>query len=160
MAFVPVLITGTASAQVYTFLESKALYKPLTAYKSVDPAYALQSFEAIDIGFPFRYFDKNLFFAMVNGRFVSFTPVSGDYDVLFPFYTDLTDLNPLVANSTQVNYALSGTAGSRVLTIEYKLAGILQDEILIGYVNFQVRLYEKNGDIEFPLRTPLYQFWL
>jgi hypothetical protein len=143
------LITGTASAQVYTFLESKALYKPLTAYKSVDPAFALQSFEPIDIGFPFRYFDKTYSSLWIMDGFISFTPVSGDYDVLFPFYTDLTDLNPLVANSTQVNYALSGTAGSRVLTIEYKLAGILQEELLIGYVNFQVRLYEKNGDIEF-----------
>lgn len=81
----------------------------------------------------FRYSDSN-----VN---------SGTWLALAPFYDDMTTAGGVDPLGTSMKYQLSGTAPNRVLTVEWIGMAVYQNTS--PDVNFQVKIYESTGVIEY-----------
>lgn len=143
-----VLLTYKSFGQVYTFSQHKAPFKELTTFTSLDPASVYDSFEMVDIGFGFKIQDKTYTSLFVIDGLVTFLPTSrGRYDV-FVFETELIDINPILPGASKVNYTTIGEAGERIFILEWNNAGIAPDDNLIGFIKFQLWLYEKSSAIE------------
>lgn len=79
------------------------------------------------------------------------TTYSGTYIALAPMYTDLWVSGGTASLSSSIKYRTTGTAPNRVFTAEY----INFDDFVAGTAsfNFQVKLYETTGKIEFVYGT-------
>ena len=78
---------------------------------------------------------------------------SGTYLALAPFYTDLWVGNAGVnAIANSIKYQVSGTAPNRIFTAEYISMDDWASAAVSNY-NFQVKLYESSGVIEFVYGT-------
>lgn len=75
------------------------------------------------------------------------TSYSGTYIALAPMYTDLWVSGGTAALANSIKYQTTGSAPNRVFTVEY----INFDDFAAGIAafNFQVKLYESSGRIEF-----------
>ena len=137
---------------------ANVIWNPLGMSTVVD---AIKS--KIPIGFPFVYAGSNYdtLFVSSNGFLVlaSYTPSgiinTGTNDlksvqygapILAPLWDDL-----IVPTGAKVSYNTTGTAGSRIFTLEWLNMGwdYFQKQPTLS---FQVKLYESNGDIEFTYR--------
>lgn len=87
-------------------------------------------------GGPYSY-DNNAFTS--NG--------SGTWLALAPFYDDMTAQGGTDALGNSIKYLVSGTAPNRVLTIEWINMAVYQNTS--PSLNFQVKLHETTGVIEF-----------
>jgi hypothetical protein len=148
-------ISSRSYGQIYTFSQSQSPYQELTDYKSLDLDYVYGSFDEAPLGFDFKVFGKTCSSVDVFKELVSFPFSFGSYSAVYPFFilnAELIDLNPQFPGSSQVNYTTMGVPGERIFVLEFKRAGIQhssQDsDTLLGFISFQLRLYEKNGDIE------------
>ena len=79
---------------------------------------------------------------------------SSDRPLLLPFGVDVIDRGSLGTTSlSTITYQTSGTAGSRIFTLQWKNAGFYFEGDSLGtfndFVNFQLRLFEATGVIEF-----------
>lgn len=147
-------------AQVYTFAQRQATYQELATYQSLSADEVLgdgtsSKLVEINLDFEFKFF-KNTYNSMIIGQGELLLtrnkpPFDGSVNAILPFLRSLASLNKLVPNFSEVKYATTGTPGNRILIVEWKRAGIYDSEVdeIIGYVSFQARLFEKNGDIEF-----------
>lgn len=142
-----------------------------TGYTETDEGYA----NDLPIGFTFNYNGATYTQFHINSNgFLSLGAAFTDGDVYWRNAVglnngpnngggtnDKTSSRPLIAPlwddmdmaaTTNMTYATSGTAGNRVLTVQWK-------EVLWRYVatapvvSFQVKLYESNGKIEFIYRS-------
>jgi hypothetical protein len=145
------LISCRSYGQIYTFSQSQLPYKELTDYKSLDLDYVYGSFDEAPLGFDFKVFGKTCSSVDVFKEFVSFPFSFGSYSAVYPFFilnAELIDLNPQFPGSSQVRYTTMGVPGEHIFVLEFKTAGIQNDDTLLGFINFQLWLHEKKGDIE------------
>lgn len=126
--------------------------------------------EATDIGFDFWYNgDRYTQYSVSTNGFIDFSnstddggPQCDDYGycnsqfsassagtwlALAPFYDDMTTGSGTDPLGTSIKHQLTGTAPNRILTIEW--SGMAVYGNTTPDLNFQVRLYETSGRIEF-----------
>ncbi len=72
---------------------------------------------------------------------------SGTWLTLAPFYDDMTAQGGVDALGNSIKYLLSGTAPNRILTVEWINMAVYLNTT--PSINFQVKLYETTGVIEF-----------
>ncbi len=144
----------------YVFSKSTMAYSDLSGAISLngnsnwdDPEYK------IFIGFPFKLYDKTLDTIYIGygvGGLLSdlYTMNTDAKYIIAPFEADLIDRGIISGVSTSpISYKVEGSAGNRILKIEYKNAGFYMEYDSLGttndYVNFQAWLYEGSNKIEF-----------
>lgn len=76
---------------------------------------------------------------------------TGTYLALAPFYDDMTAQGGTSALGNSIKYLVSGTAPNRVLTVEWINMAVYLNTT--PSINFQVKLYETTGVIEFVYGT-------
>lgn len=86
-----------------------------------------------------------------NGAFSASTVANGTWLALAPFYDDMTTGAGSDPLGSSIKYQLSGTSPSRVLTIEW--AGMAVYNNTTPDLNFQVKIYETSGVIEYNYGT-------
>ncbi|HZV71447.1 MAG TPA: hypothetical protein VFG10_17970 [Saprospiraceae bacterium] len=147
-----------AHSQIYHFTASNKPYidlaggTPLVAGIWDDPVLV------IPIGFDFHYYDNTLqnLYIPSTYRFITLIDdtTAGIINQLVLFGSDLIDRGYLSGTQlSPITYKTSGTPGTRVLTVEWKNAGFFGEAFQFGtfddFVNFQLKLYEADGNIEF-----------
>jgi hypothetical protein len=152
------LMTVPVSGQTYHFSAESAEYEPIQGGQLLvndtwdDPE--LQ----IPIGFSFDLFTSTIQQLNLRANFtivsLASSPDAQIYSLMLLFGADLIDRGffentPL----SPIKYLVTGNTGSRVLTVEWENAGffgdLYADSISTDFVNFQLKLYEENGDIVF-----------
>lgn len=86
-----------------------------------------------------------------NTNFTSSNVSTGTWLALAPFYDDMTTRDGVDPLGTSIKYKLSGAAPNRVLTVEWDAMAVYQNTT--PDINFQVKLYETTGEIEFVYET-------
>lgn len=119
---------------------------------------------ALPIGFTFNYGGTNYTqFRMSSSGFITFNPTTSTNVVSNNLSTANADLRPIIAPlwddldgsgpaSSQASYLLSGTVGSRVLTIEWK-NWEWNFQSATPVISFQVKLFETSNVIMFAYRS-------
>ncbi len=153
-----IMATGLSFAQTYHFSVSSEPYQDLTGGTSLvsqpwdDPIYS------VSIPFSFDFYNQTLSDLFQIQDFNSISLFTSDFNdtlsFMTPYGADLVDRGIGTPNSlSPITYKLEGSLGSRVLIIEWQNAGFYGQYFDSGttpdFVNFQVRLYEDSGDIEF-----------
>lgn len=89
-----------------------------------------------------------LFYSEDNTNITDVFQSAGDANIIAPFNIDLTAGS---ASGTEYRLATTGTAGSRVCTVQWKNVAdkAATNPTQIANMSFQVRLYEATGVIEF-----------
>jgi hypothetical protein len=82
-----------------------------------------------------------------NFQFSASNVDDGTWLALAPFYDDMTTAGGSDPLGTSIKYQLSGTAPNRVLTVEWIGMAVYQNTS--PNVNFQVKIYETTGVIEY-----------
>lgn len=90
-------------------------------------------------------------FGYANAAFSTSLAANATRPALAPFYDDMTAQGGVDPLGTSVKYLLSGTAPNRVLTIEWINMAVYLNTT--PSLNFQVKLYEKTGVIEYVYGT-------
>jgi hypothetical protein len=80
-----------------------------------------------------------------------FTVITGTNNAITPFYDDLTAQGGVGALGTSIKYLTTGIAPNRVLTIEWINMAVYLN--ITPSLNYQVKLYESTGKIEFAYGT-------
>lgn len=153
----PTSVGKAVSSNDYSFSTTTGTYENLIGAVSInnnqlwdDPEYT------IPIGFNFQLYNSTLdsvYFGSGEGGLVSSKRDSdskADY-LIIPFETDLIDRGDISEISqSPISYKLVGSAGNRILKIEWKNAGFFDEEgsELNDYINFQLWLYEGSNNIE------------
>jgi len=150
----------TQGAFSYTFSKTMGTYENLTGATSLnnnqiwdDPNYL------VPMAFSFSMFGRAIdllsFGESLGGALIGianddslFTPL------IFPFEADLIDRGAISGTSqSPLSYKVDGTAGNKILKIEWNNAGSYDEadslNTLNDYVNFQLWLYESSHNIEF-----------
>ncbi len=143
----------------YSFSKTTGTYSDLTDAISINNGQLWDDpVGSVPIGFTFKLYDimlDTIYFGMGLGGLVSSAIDSNfvaDYAII-PFEADLIDRGELSGISqSPISYQLEGSAGNRILKIEWKNAGFVGEIGALGtlndYVNFQVWLFEGSNDIE------------
>lgn len=150
-------------AQTYTFTATTGTYNNLSQSTSLnqgmtwdDPVFT------IPIGFNFKFFNKTLTTIDISdyglGGLLADDNNADIVSFLVPYGADIIDRGyDLFQGSTNtsqsnISYKLEGTAGNRILKIEWNNAGFFNDlddnNVSVDYVNFQLWLYEGSNTIE------------
>ena len=117
-----------------------------------DPTFTLP------LGFSFDFFENTytqLYSAEYTGGIFSFNTNFNDLFLVMPFNVDLIDRGYYQDDPmSPIKYKTEGPVGDRIFSIEYSNAGFFSgavdpDSLFIDYVNLQMRLFEKTGDIEY-----------
>lgn len=177
LLFFALIFIETNSQVNYSFSATTGTYTSITGtsptltqsstFAAADEGFA----NSIPIGFPFNYngtvystvsLNTNGFLAFVNmvprsasnetyyfddlsdGPYIFSTDIR---PILSPFWDDLD-----LVTASNLRYATSGTAGSRVFTVEW--ANVRADySATAAVISFQVKLYETTGVVEFIYRS-------
>lgn len=86
-------------------------------------------------------------FGYINSAFTALAAANRTYPALAPFYDDLTAQGGTQALTNSIKYETSGTAPNRVFTVEWVDMAVYLNTS--PSLNFQVKLYEHSGIIEF-----------
>ncbi|MCB0495574.1 MAG: fibronectin type III domain-containing protein [Cyclobacteriaceae bacterium] len=86
-----------------------------------------------------------------NANFTSSNISSGTWLALAPFYDDMTTRDGVDPLGTSIKYQVSGTAPNRILTVEWDGMAVYQNTT--PDINFQVKLHETSGLIEYVYET-------
>ncbi|MGB3078644.1 MAG: hypothetical protein WBB31_06160, partial [Saprospiraceae bacterium] len=112
----------------------------------------------IPIGFNFQYYGTTMTTLYLPSTFTLITliddPSADIIGNIVLFGADLIDRGYISGTSlSPISYKTDGNAGHRVLTVQWKNAGFLGDLSNFGFstdfINFQLKLYEEDGNIEF-----------
>ncbi|MGB4847614.1 MAG: T9SS type A sorting domain-containing protein, partial [Saprospiraceae bacterium] len=112
----------------------------------------------IPIGFDFHYYGETIQTLYLPGIYNVITliddPTAAIIANIILFGADLIDRGYNGGNSlSPITYKTEGSSGHRVLTVEWKNAGFYEDLSAFGvsadFINFQLKLYEVDGNIEF-----------
>ncbi len=126
----------------YQFASSQGIYTPLDSSTILIPGNVngiMSSYREIGFAFNFGLIGSPYFQLTDDGTIY----LGGSYYRIKPFFTDLA-----TAENGSVGFFVSGTSPHRVMTIEYRnmrWANIVSNDRM----NFQVRLHELTGMIEF-----------
>ena len=151
--FCMMLFSLSSNSQTYHLSVSQEPYVDLDGGIALVKGVWDDSQFLIPVGFNFTIFDDPLpnMFLLTD---IVFTDELADAitPLIIAYGADLVDRGNNTGNAlSPITYKLSGSTGSRVLTVEWKNAGFFtdldQDGVSTYYVNFQLRLYEANGDI-------------
>lgn len=152
------LLAGHVSAQTYTLSVETMDYEPLQGGQAlVDDVWDDPELN-VPIGFGFEYFSKTIHDLVLRGNFniisLAENSISDVFSLFIVFGADLVDRGLLDSiHLSPIAYRVTGSQGSRVLTVEWENAGFFGDLYADGisddYVTFQFKLYEQNGDIVF-----------
>lgn len=156
MLFFGWLTQTAAIAQQYDFSASSGTFVPVTNGTALDAVEADEGSIVIPIGFTFNYFGASHTQVKVfsNGHLAfDLTAVSSFYHdistesrkIVAPLWDDLQGVGGTAS------YSLTGTAGSRVLTIEW-LNWRWDYFATETNISFQVKLYETSNTIQFVYR--------
>lgn len=151
-------------AQTYQFNVSTDTYTDLTGSTSLnngttwdDPQFT------IPIGFEFQYFDTLVTQIFIEdfgfGGLLAFNDSEDLAPSLMAYGADIVDrgydFNTYEYDQTSqsnISYLLEGTAGSRILKIEWNNVGFYdemdEDNVSTDYTNLQLWLYEGSNDVE------------
>jgi len=148
-------ICAKAQVSSYSFWSFWGNYSEITTGTTLGSGASLDdnSYNAIDIGFPFVYNGNTYthFSVNANGFIAMGTSVSSSYVALSLGTTNnviSADCHNLQGTATAVlSYELDGTPGNRVLTIQWK--DFKQYNIYEDIYNFQIRLEEASNEIDF-----------
>lgn len=132
----------------YSFSQQTGTYSNLSNPSALFAGIQWDEEEAsIDLGFSFPFMGSN--FSSVSINTDGFLAFDDDYhyvaagcysDLLFQQYGDGT--------ASIVSYATEGSAGSRIVKIEFRDCGVYEGSAT-DKVNFQIWLYEADGAIEY-----------
>lgn len=86
-------------------------------------------------------------FGYSNAAFTNTTATNRTYPALAPFYDDMMAQGGIEALGNSIKYLMTGTAPNRVLTIEWINMAVYGNTT--PSLNFQVKLYETTGVIEY-----------
>ncbi len=157
------LISISLNAQTYEFSVSTETYEDLTGSTSLnngttwdDPEYY------IPIGFDFQFFDTLVTQILIEsegyGGLLSFNESESIVPTIIAYGADIIDRGYDFlggygqASQSNISYLLEGTAGSRILKIEWNNVGFYEEMadnyISVDYTNFQLWLYEGSNNIE------------
>ena len=153
-----------AEAQVYSYSEANRTYTDLAGAQIITQGTVWNDTTIqVPLGFNFLFFSEmfNSVFIHSNGEaFFNANPTNitvGDtFKRIQIFSTDLIDRGYGTINSqSRISYKTEGAAGSRIFKLEWKNAGFNSDTTgnnpspqANRYINFQLWLFESNGDIE------------
>lgn len=139
----------------YNFSASSGTYNEISGTQLIGSnAYGVVS-SVMDIGFNFTYIENNYTNFSVNSNGVIFLGVLGNTSninsltngtprpIIAPLWDDLK-----TGSSGSVSYFLTGTSGTRVLTIQFKQMKWYYS-VTQPVISFQVKLYETSNRIEF-----------
>lgn len=158
LSLILLLLVGSLYSQTYTLSVENAEYQPLQGGTLlVNEAWDNPELN-VSIGFPFEYFNETIQnLAATSG--ISYVtlgvpPIDDIFSLFIIYGADLVDRGFLDSTFlSPISRKVTGSQGSRVFTIEYENAGFYYDLFTNGtstdFVNFQVSLYEANGDIVF-----------
>lgn len=158
LSLILLLLVGSLYSQTYTLSVENAEYQPLQGGTLLVNDVWDNPELNVSIGFPFEYFTETVQnLAATSGiSYISLAapPVDDVFSLFIIYGADLVDRGFLDSNSlSPISRKVTGSQGSRVFTIEYENAGFYYDLFTNGtstdYVNFQMSLYEANGDIVF-----------
>lgn len=143
--------------QTYLFEAGTEDYQPLVSAASMidepwdDPEIAFP------LGFDFLHFDELTQHLLLSESLASIALLSNlDFQTLnmiLPMSADLKDRGyEIDSMMSPILFQVSGSAGSRVATIEFREAGFwngeLADGILVDHISFQIKIFEGSGDVE------------
>lgn len=147
---------GHASAQTYFFSVESAGYEPIQGGQALIDDVWDDPDLFIPIGFSFEFFSRTIQEVSLRSNFniitLSENTITNTYSLFLLFGADLVDRG--LADSihlSPITRKLEGNVGSRVMTVEWENAGFFGELLSNGttndYVNFQMKLFEANGDI-------------
>jgi len=148
----------SAQSQVYHLTTTNKPYVDLSGGTPLVSTIWDDPVLAIPIGFDFQYYDNTLqnLYIPSNYRFVTLIDdtTAAIINQLVLFGADLIDRGYNEGNHlSPITYKTTGSPGSRVLTVEWKNAGFFGEAFEFGtfddFVNFQLKLYEADGNIEY-----------
>lgn len=159
-----IFTTTSVNGQTYSLEVANQTYEHLKGSTSLnngeiwdDPDYE------VPIGFTFKYFDfsfDKLFFDPegFGGMLSASTGKIGSSTLIIVHSSDLADRGLLTEDSdtpvslSNLSYLLEGSAGSRILKIEWRNAGFFNDmdenDTSIDFINYQCWFYEGSNTIE------------
>lgn len=151
------LFSSLANSQSYTLTVTNEPYHDLVGgIQLVDTTWDDPGF-IVPLGFNFDFFGEttNSLYShevFVGGLFTTNLDIDA-LNLILAFSVDLIDRGyDNGENLSPISYKTEGAAGVRVTTLEYNNAGfysgIVTNGIRQDYINFQLKLYEMNGDIE------------
>lgn len=148
-------ISSTAIAQSYTRQATTGSFSSISAsgtpisLTNTDDGYG--SFSA---PFTFQWFGESVFsgdllYANSNGMLAVLAPQDAHSNVSLPTTSPTNFMAPLWddLDLASVYYSTSGSSGSYVLTVEW--SNIAHYQVSGDYANFQVKIYQASGNIEF-----------
>ncbi len=158
LSLILLLLVGSLYSQTYTLSVENAEYQPLQGGTLLVNEEWDNPELNVSIGFPFEYFNETIQnLAATSG--ISYVtlgvpPIDDVFSLFIIYGADLVDRGFLDSTFlSPISRKVTGSQGSRVFTIEYENAGFYYDLFTNGtstdYVNFQMSLYEANGDIVF-----------
>jgi len=152
------LLVGSLHAQTYNLSVETVEYQSLQGATSLVTDVWDNPELNVAIGFPFEYFTETIQNLSASGSFsyvsLAAPPIDELFSLMILYGADLVDRGYLDSNSmSPISRKVTGSQGSRVFTIEFENAGFYYDLFTNGtstdFVNFQLSLYEANGDIVF-----------
>src|SRR4030095_12405014 len=153
------VMSEMATAQTYQVTVSNKPFVLLDDPKiAVEEAWTSPEFQ-VPLGFDFDFFDitsDSLYcFDYEVGGVFGLNRDREDFYMLVPFYASMVDRGYSQDSAlSPIHFKTEGSAGDRVFTLEYIDAGLFygtedEDGTIQEYIDFQVKLYEASGDIEF-----------
>ena len=153
------LTTITVSAQnYYNFTKSTATYADLTGATSMNNgvAWEVDAFGPVNTAFPVYIFGQTYNNFTYDDDFFYLENTGGSADAyMFPVTGYIMDRNFSLtgASLTPISYKVDGTAGSRILKLEVKNAGLegeaMNSSTSTLFLNFQIWFYEADKSIEY-----------
>jgi len=158
-------ISFFANSQSYELSTSTGPYINLTNSTSLNGTAPWDDPEfAIPMGFDFEYFDITINQIYIDdwgfGAGLTSNPnETGTLPALVAYGADIADRayddnnqNATTGSLSNISYLVEGTAGNRILKIEWNnvgfLSDIVADNISTDFTNFQLWLFEGSNDIE------------
>ncbi len=152
------LIAAQLSAQTYNFSVNQVEYEPIQGGQLLVSEIWDDPELLIPIGFDFEYFSATIQELNLRSYYTIISLADNSendiYSLMLLFGADLIDRG-YDENTPQspIKRLVTGSIGSRILTVEWENAGFFGDLSANGtstdFVNFQLKLYEENGDIEY-----------
>jgi len=143
---------GLLHAQTYRFFEENGSYQDLSNdidHQTVFDAAA----DFLDLDLTFKLYDEEFNFdgnaglAVGEGGFISATNTLGTRAFVIDGFFISGNSSIALNNSSKISYKLEGNAGEHILKIQWKDIA-LQNGPAGEFFNFQLWLFQKNGNIE------------
>ncbi len=152
-------LTQGSIAQSYIFSLQQDTYENLDNPTSLTGGEYWDDFSFFNIpldDFTFSFYGNSYDTLWIGSGSVSFTislaggftDFSGQEIAPFGTYGALRERNNEPPHVSPINYSITGQAGGRILKLEWRNAGLVDDETENDFMNIQLWLYEASGVVE------------